>query len=138
MRVIELILVFVIVLATNVNSRMVRNRIWVEARAPVTSRHTGHRRHHNRPIAQAFTHMNLRTSPTLTVEHKKPSKHAFKAVRPHNVHTKLSENYENDYDYQEYNDMKPVASITSLNTREAEYEEYRDNVCQGEVNTFHF
>ena len=77
MRVIELILVFIIVLATNVNSRMVRNRIWVEARAPVISRHhNGHRRHHNRPIAQAFTHMNLRTPTKITVEHKKPTKHA--------------------------------------------------------------
>ena len=61
------------------------------------------------------------------------SKHVFKAVRPHDVHKRLSENYENDYDYQEYNDMKPVASITSLNTRDAEYEEYRDNVCRQSI-----
>lgn len=131
MRVIELILVLVIVLVTNVNSRMVRNRIWVEARAPVISRHNGYRRHHTRPIAQAFTHMNLRISPTkMTDEHKKPTKQGFKAVRPHTIYT--SNSFENDYDYQEYNDMKPVASVSGLNTREAENDEYSDDVCRGE------
>lgn len=136
MRVIELIFVFVIVLATNVNSRVVRNRIWVEARAPVISRHNGHMRHHTRPITQAFTHMNLRTSPTkMTIEHKKPTKQAFKAVRPHITYTKLADSFGNDYDYQdyqEYNDLKPMASVSNLNTREAENDEYSDDVCRPE------
>ena len=60
----------------------------------------------------------------------------FKAVRPHTVYTTLSDSFENDYDYQEYNDIKPVVSVSSLNTREAENEEYSDNVCRGEVIIF--
>ena len=90
MRVIELIFVLVAIiahLAPSVNSKVVRNRIWVEARAPtVNSRHhTGHhraRQHHNRPLTQAYTH-NLRTlslQPTKNIlqqehHHKKPSQH---------------------------------------------------------------
>ena len=61
----------------------------------------------------------------------------LKAVRPHTVHhTKLSDSFENDYDYQEYHDIKPIEAVSSLNTREAENEEYSDNVCRGEVIVF--
>ena len=78
MRVIELIFVLLAILAhlaTNVNSKVVRNRIWVEARAPVISQHNrgshhGHRRHHSRPITQAYT------SSKMTIKehhHKKPT-----------------------------------------------------------------
>ena len=57
-------------------------------------------------------------------------------MRPHTVYTTLSDSFENDYDYQEYNDIKPVVSVSSLNTREAENEGYSDNVCRGEVTIF--
>jgi len=149
MRVIELIFVLLAILAhlaTNVNSKVVRNRIWVEARAPVISQHNrgshhGHRRHHSRPITQAYT------SSKMTIQehhHKKPTPQTLlEAVRPHITHTKLEDSFsgnneysqDSNYDYQEseYNDLTPKSAPSSLNTREAETEnEYSDGVCRPE------
>ena len=80
MRVTELLFALITVLAhiATYDALVVRNRHWVEqATAPLITKHRGHHMetYHNKPITQAFTHMNLRASPTkMTTEHKKPSK----------------------------------------------------------------